>query len=233
MRDIKVAPSILSADFARLADEIAKVEAAGADWIHVDCMDGHFVPNITIGPPVVKAIKRVAKIPLDVHVMIDNPETFAGPFCDAGSDWLTFHVEAAKDAPVLCERIRAAGAKAGIAIRPKTQIDAAVEAAIDAADLVLVMTVEPGFGGQKFMGDQMGKVAAAYERSRGRVEIEVDGGLNGETVQHCARAGANVIVAGQFIFRAADPAAAIRALKEGAIYARDERTRRLRHSVDE
>jgi ribulose-phosphate 3-epimerase len=232
LRPIKIAPSILSADFARLADEIARVEAGGADWIHVDVMDGHFVPNLTIGPPVVRAIKRVATRPLDVHIMIEDPERWFERYCEAGADYLTFHVEAARDAAALCERIRRAGARPGVAIRPATPIEPH-RAAIAAADLVLVMTVEPGFGGQKFMAEQMGKVAAAHRLAAGHAEIEVDGGLDDEAVRVCARAGANAIVAGTYIFKHRDAGEAIRALRDGAEYAREEQTRGLQHSVDD
>jgi ribulose-phosphate 3-epimerase len=231
-REIRIAPSILSADFARLADEIARVEAAGADWIHVDVMDGHFVPNLTIGPPVVRAIRKVAKRPLDVHIMIEAPERWAEEYVKAGADILTFHVEATKDAAALCERIRALGARAGVAFRPRTPL-VGFERAIDAADLVLVMTVEPGFGGQKFMADQVGKVAAAAERAAGRAEIEVDGGIDDETVAPCVRAGANAIVAGSYVFRATDLAVPIRALRDRAAKERAEAARALKHSLDE
>jgi ribulose-phosphate 3-epimerase len=232
MRPIVIAPSILSADFARLADEIARVEAAGADWIHVDVMDGHFVPNLTIGPPVVRAIKRIAKRPLDVHIMISNPEDFAEEFCRSGAEVLTFHVEAAKNAPALCEKIRACGARAGVAFRPRTPLRGR-EAAIDAADLVLVMTVEPGFGGQKFMAEQVAKIAAVHERAGGRADIEVDGGIDAETVGPCVRAGANAIVAGTFVFKEKDAAVPIGKLRERAEREVKERARALEHSVDE
>jgi ribulose-phosphate 3-epimerase len=227
MRPIIVAPSILSADFARLADEVARVEAAGADWIHVDVMDGHFVQNLTIGPPVVRALKRVAKKPLDVHLMIENPELYAKEFCDAGAGSLTFHVEAAKDARALCEEIRERGVRPGIAFRPRTPL-AGHEAAIDAAEVVLVMTVEPGFGGQKFMSDQMDKVAAVFQRTNGRADIEVDGGIDDRTVGTCTRAGANAFVAGTYIFKSAPPEKSIPALRDAADYARNESTQAMR-----
>jgi ribulose-phosphate 3-epimerase len=227
MRPIVIAPSILSADFARLAEEIARIEAAGADWIHVDVMDGHFVQNLTIGPPVVRALKRVAKRPLDVHIMIENPELYAKEFCDAGASSLTFHVEAAKDARALCEAIREMGVRPGVAFRPKTRIEGH-EAALDAADVVLIMTVEPGFGGQRFMSDQMDKVAAAHLRVGGRADIEVDGGIDDETAGTCARAGANAFVAGTYIFRTAEPEKSIPALRGAVDYARNESTQSLR-----
>ncbi len=174
-------------------------------------MDGHFVPNLTIGPPVVRAIKRVARRPLDVHIMIERPERWFEEYCRAGADILTFHVEAAQDAPALCDAIRRAGARAGVAIRPRTPL-AGLEPALDAADLVLVMTVEPGFGGQKFMADQVAKVAAAAGRAGGRADVEVDGGIDEETVVPCVRAGANAIVAGSYVFRGgvAEPIARLR-----------------------
>jgi ribulose-phosphate 3-epimerase len=199
---------------------MARLEAAGADWIHVDVMDGHFVPNLTIGPPVVKALKRVAKRPLDVHIMISEPDRYAKEFCEAGAAYLTFHVEASPDSVATCKRIRDLGTKPGIAIRPSTPLSPAIERAIEHADLVLVMTVEPGFGGQKFMADQMPKLARVFEIAGGRAEIEVDGGLDHETVLECARRGANAIVAGSYVFKATDLAEPIKRLREGAERAR-------------
>jgi ribulose-phosphate 3-epimerase len=212
----KIAPSILSADFARLGDEVKRLEKAGADWVHVDCMDGHFVPNLTIGPPVVKALRRATALPLDVHIMIADPDAYAEAFCEAGADILTFHVEASKDPVRTAEKIRRCGVRPGLAIRPRTAVDG-LDEAIAACDLVLVMTVEPGFGGQAFMADQVAKVEAAYARAGERAAIEVDGGLDDRTVVPCARAGANAIVAGSYVFRAPDPAAAIAALRRGVV----------------
>jgi ribulose-phosphate 3-epimerase len=179
-------------------------------------MDGHFVPNLTIGPPVVKALRRVAKVPLDVHIMISDPDKYASAFCEAGASFLTFHVEASPDPVATCARIRDCGTAPGVAIRPSTPLSPAIERAIEAADLVLVMTVEPGFGGQKFMADQMPKLARVFEIAGGRAEIEVDGGLDDETVLACARSGANAIVAGSYVFRAKDLGEPIRRLREGA-----------------
>jgi len=212
----RIAPSILSADFARLGEEVARLEAAGADWVHVDVMDGHFVPNLTIGPPVVKALRRQTRLPLDVHIMIAAPDRLAEAFCDAGADYLTFHAEASPDPVRTAEAIRRCGTRPGIAIKPRTPIDG-LDDAIGACDLVLVMTVEPGFGGQAFMADQVAKVEAAWRRAGGRAEIEVDGGLDDSTVVPCARAGANAVVAGTYVFRAKDMKAAIEALRRGVV----------------
>ncbi len=227
-----IAPSILSADFARLGEEVAAVETAGADIIHVDVMDGHFVPNLTIGPPVVKAIRRVTTLPLDVHIMISEPERYADAFCEAGADVLTFHVEAALDSVALCERIRSAGVRPGVAIRPSTSLRG-LEAAIRAADMVLVMTVEPGFGGQAFMADQVEKVASVFDMVGGRSDIQVDGGINGETVVACGRAGANVIVAGSYVFRCEDLSKPIHLLRKGWQKGATWFQEALTHSVDE
>jgi ribulose-phosphate 3-epimerase len=220
---IRIAPSILSSDFAKLGEEVARLEAAGADWVHVDVMDGHFVGNLTIGPPVVRALKRVAKIPLDVHIMITDPDRYAKDYCDAGADCLTFHVEAAPDPVKTCEMIRSFGKRAGIAIRPSTPLSPAVERAVAAADLVLPMTVEPGFGGQKFMADQLPKIRRIAEIARARrADVEVDGGVDAETVVACAEAGANAIVAGSFVFKANDLSEPIRKLREGATRGRSK-----------
>jgi ribulose-phosphate 3-epimerase len=217
---VRIAPSILSADFARLADEIARVEAGGGDWIHVDVMDGHFVSNITIGPPVVKALSKVAKIPLDVHIMISEPDRYAREFCEAGAATLTFHVEASPDPVKTCETIRALGVRPGIAVKPGTWISPAIERAIAAADLVLVMTVEPGFGGQRFMNDMIPKIERARALAGPHRDVEVDGGVDPETVRLCAAAGANAIVAGSFVFKGKDVAHPIARLRAAAEEAR-------------
>lgn len=196
-----VAPSILSADFANLQKEIEAVTAAGADWIHVDVMDGHFVPNLTIGAPVVGSLKRVSKIPLDVHLMIENPEKYVPDFIKAGADYLTIHVEATKDPASLLRKIRSAGVKAGITLRPGTSVSL-IEPLLPEVDLVLVMTVEPGFGGQSFMDDQLVKVARLRElisKMKDKPLIEVDGGINAETAKKCREV--DVFVAGNFVFK--------------------------------
>jgi ribulose-phosphate 3-epimerase len=195
-----VAPSILSADFANLQREIEAVVAAGADWIHVDVMDGHFVPNLTIGAPVVAALKKVSRVPLDVHLMIENPEKYVPDFIKAGADYLTIHVEATKDPVSLLRKIRAAGVKSGITLRPGTPLSA-IESLLPEADLVLVMTVEPGFGGQSFMEDQIPKMKRLREliaQQKLKTLIEVDGGINAETAQKC---DVDVFVAGNFVFK--------------------------------
>jgi ribulose-phosphate 3-epimerase len=212
-----IAPSILSADFARLAEEARRMAECGADWLHVDVMDGHFVPNLTIGPPVVQALRKVTKLPLDCHLMITDPATYAPQFIAAGADGVTFHIEVPGDHVALCRSIRKAGKRAGVAIKPRTPVDGAL-ALLDEVDMVLVMTVEPGFGGQKYMADMAPKIralrAAIGERP---IDIQVDGGLDPETVKHAAAAGANCIVAGSAVFRAKDPRVAIEALREGAL----------------
>lgn len=207
-----VSPSILSADFANLERDIKAVAAAGADWAHVDVMDGRFVPNLTIGIPVVAAIKRVSPIPLDVHLMIEEPERYIEDFVKAGSDWLTIHVEACKDVPAALRRIRALGAKAGLTLRPRTPVETLLPH-LELCDLVLVMTVEPGFGGQSFMTDQVAKIDRLRAEIDGRglkTLIEVDGGITAETAKQCRNA--DVFVAGSYVFKN-DHATAIRALK--------------------
>lgn len=210
-----VAPSILSADFANLQRDLEAVTAAGADWIHVDVMDGHFVPNLTIGVPVVAALKKVSKIPLDVHLMIENPEKYVPDFIKAGADYLTIHVEATKDPVSLLRKIRAAGVKSGITLRPGTPLSL-VEPLLGECDLVLVMTVEPGFGGQSFMADQIPKITRLRElirQSGAKTLIEVDGGINAETARQCV--DADVFVAGNYVFKHPDGfKAAIQKLKE-------------------
>lgn len=208
-----VAPSILSADFAKLGEEIKKVEQAGADWIHVDVMDGHFVPNLTIGAPVVKSIRPTTKLPLDVHLMITDPENYIEDFAKAGADYLTIHVESSSPVEKTLKRIRELGVKPGITLRPRTKVED-IFPYLPLVDLVLVMTVEPGFGGQSFMADQVPKIARIREElkkiNRGAL-IEVDGGVTDETAKQLK--GADVLVAGSFVFKK-DYAQAIRALKD-------------------
>ncbi|MBI4368120.1 MAG: ribulose-phosphate 3-epimerase [Candidatus Omnitrophica bacterium] len=193
-----IAPSILSADFGRLADEIAEVDQGGCDWIHVDVMDGHFVPNLTIGPPVIRWIRKATRLPLDVHLMIEEPIRYIGDFREAGSDWMTIHVEACQDVSGTLKEIKSRGAKAGISIRPKTDV-AALEPYLSSVDLILVMTVEPGFGGQVFMPEMLDKVRSLRSKFSGYISI--DGGINVETARQAAQAGADVFVAGSAIFK--------------------------------
>lgn len=208
-----IAPSILSADFARLGEEIEKVTQAGADWIHVDVMDGHFVPNLTIGAPVVKSLKPVSRIPLDCHLMIEEPEKYVDDFAEAGADYITIHVEATKDPAAVLKRIREKGVKPGITLRPATPVEDILPF-LPLVDLVLVMTVNPGFSGQKFMQDQVAKIAAVrteLKRIGHNCLIQVDGGVNPQTAQVLKEA--DVLVAGNAVFKASDYAEAIRQLK--------------------
>ncbi len=213
-----VAPSLLSADPLRFGEELANIEQAGADWHHVDVMDGHFVPNLTFGIPLVQALKKQTKIPLDVHIMVSNPDTVALDYVKAGADILVFHAEASTHPHRLLQAIRAAGAKAGLALNPGTPIEAALPL-LDDADLFLIMSVNPGFGGQKFIPSTVERVAKLRQAlvARGldkKVQIEVDGGINAETGAEVVKAGANVLVAGTFVYGAADRSAAIRKLKQ-------------------
>jgi ribulose-phosphate 3-epimerase len=215
---ILMAPSILSADFTRLADAIAVVEDAGADFIHVDVMDGHFVPNLTIGPPVVKAIKRVAKAPLDVHLMIDNVDTTVAWYLDAGADWVTVHAEACYHLHRVVQAIKAAGAKAGVALNPATPASVLSEVVGD-LDLVLVMSVNPGFGGQAFIPGVVPKVLELTDMiaaSGSEALIMVDGGIDEKTAPLVTAAGARVLVAGNAVFGRPDPGAALRAIRASA-----------------
>ena len=211
-----ISPSILSADFANLERDIKLVEKNGADWIHVDVMDGHFVPNITIGIPVTAAPKRVASVPLDVHLMIDNPEKYAKDFINAGADILTFHYEAmGNDEKVLelIKFIKNAGVKAGLSIKPKTPAEKILPF-LNEVDLLLVMTVEPGFGGQKFMPDCAQKIKVIRKNAPSALIIQVDGGINAETGRICRDFGANSLVAGNYIYKSADIKSAILSLRK-------------------
>lgn len=214
--NVQIAPSILSADFAALGEAIARVERAGADLIHVDVMDGHFVPNITIGPPVVKSLKRVATKPLDVHLMISEPDKYIEAFAAAGADMLSVHVEVLPHLHRTVHAIKALGVKAGVVLNPSTPVGALEEIAAD-VDFVLVMSVNPGFGGQTFIARSESKVAAVralLDRSgNSAAPIEVDGGIDMKTAARVVAAGARMLVAGNAIFGAADPEAATRELK--------------------
>ena len=212
---VKIAPSILAADFTRLGEEIAKVEAAGADMLHVDVMDGHFVPNLTIGPPVVKAIKAVTKLPLDVHLMVEQPDGLLPDFIEAGSDNLTVHVEACRHLHRTVQSIKDAGVRASVVLNPATSLHALDEILPD-VHMVLLMSVNPGFGGQRFLPSTLDKIRqlkAEITERRLPVSIEVDGGVKADNAAEICAAGADVLVAGTAIFGNADYAAAIRSLR--------------------
>ena len=215
MRKLKLAPSILSADFGRLAEEVRAVENAGADWIHVDVMDGHFVPNLTIGPDVVKAVRRATTLPVDVHLMITEPDRYLDAFVAAGADWLGVHVEACVHLHRTVQRIRELGAKASVAVNPATPLGL-VEPILEHVDMVLLMTVNPGFGGQKFIPSVVPKIRELRrwidERSL-NVLIQVDGGVCAETVDLLVDAGVDVFVAGSAVFQGNDYHQTVRALK--------------------
>ncbi len=211
-----LAPSLLSADFVRLAEEIARVEAAGADWLHLDIMDGHFVPNLTFGPPVVAAIRKISKLPLDVHLMVSNPAALVEQFAEAGADYLTVHVETEPHLHRLVNRIRELGVKPAVTLNPATSVDL-LDEILSEVDMVLVMSVNPGFGGQKFIPaslDKIRRLRQKLKRLDRQVLIEVDGGVNQETAPQLIEAGVDVLVAGSAVFGSADMKATIAALKQ-------------------
>jgi ribulose-phosphate 3-epimerase len=222
---VRIAPSLLSADFANLAEAVRLVEEAGVSLLHVDVMDGHFVPNITIGPFVIEAIRRVAKSQLDVHLMIEEPGRYLERFVRAGSDYITFHVEAVPEALDLVKRAKSLGARAGVALNPATPLGPA-EPVFEIADLIVVMTVNPGFGGQGFMAEVVPKIRRLYELKSSRnygFEIEVDGGIGIQTAPVAAWAGADVLVAGAAVYGSPDPKGAVRAIAAAALRGLAER----------
>lgn len=212
MNKILVAPSILSADFANLQLDILRIEEGGANWVHIDVMDGHFVPNLTIGAPVVKSLRKVTKLPLDVHLMIENPWKYIDDFVQAGSDIITIHQEACEEHLVeVVAQIKSYGIKAGVSIKPNTSVDT-IKSILKDVDLVLVMSVEPGFGGQSFMPNCLPKIKEIRNLAPD-LDIEVDGGITAETAKFVIEAGANVLVAGSSVYGAKDIQAAIRSLR--------------------
>ncbi|PWS38490.1 ribulose-phosphate 3-epimerase [Falsiroseomonas bella] len=216
-RKIRIAPSLLAADFARLGEEVRAIEAAGADWLHLDIMDGHFVPNISFGPGLVKALRKHCALPFDVHLMIAPVDPYLAAFAEAGADLISLHPEAGPHLHRSLQTIRALGKKAGVVLNPATPV-AAVEPVLDLCDLVLVMSVNPGFGGQSFIRSQLAKIAALramIDRSGREIALQVDGGVTAETARDCVAAGADVLVAGTAVFGAREYGAAIRALRAG------------------
>jgi ribulose-phosphate 3-epimerase len=215
-----ISPSILAADMCHLGKDIALIETGGAEWVHIDVMDGHFVPNLTFGPPLVKDLKGMTDLVLDVHLMVDNPDDTLDWYLNAGADFVTVHVEAVKDLPALIERVHARSARIGLALCPDTPVEV-VTPYLDALDMVLIMSVHPGFAGQSFIDSSVEKIARLrtlyHDAGRDDPLIQVDGGINTDTAARCAGAGANVFVAGNAIFKAPNPNAALHQIRNATI----------------
>lgn len=217
-KEIKISPSILAADFSRLGEEIVKIDKAGADLVHIDVMDGHFVPNISLGPPIIKAVRKVTKLVFDVHLMISNPDQYIDAFADAGADIITVHAEASHHLNRTIQMIKSKGLKAGVALNPSTNLNV-LDWILNDLDMVLIMTVNPGFGGQSFIEEMTGKVRQLKKMMKDRgidKDIEVDGGIDLSNIYRITEAGANVIVAGSTVYKAENTSLIIKQLKEGA-----------------